>query len=588
MILAFCCCFFNGSSGDVPKLLKAMEKVGVISHFDESDFSNRSKIEAYIQAVNQKIENTKETVYSCTFEAGENTLSLEQFLAAFCGKNGIVPYPSSALFEQNINVMLPNGNHFPDCVETAIRHFVTMMCEYDSKEDKIKVPSGFRDEVKEFFAKYNKRATTNGHMQSVHNDWANLCHNVPRARFDYNKILKTKNLSSNWKNFLEIVVYLTGNKIKVPNDRPPYLCYHGTVDIAKTLGDIVEQSGRKDAIFNFINIKSYTNDVECKISKQGEPDFNFTISIDCCHSSLRAGNIDKSPILYRLLEIENIYGDMLISYVRMPGDIQQIIQPFEDRVDVKNMIRRKYALNCIAPALTMRDSTLENFRKYFFSDFSKNVLRYLVKDVRKIEDVTESLAEQLKCLAALCEANGVPIVSLTSPGCDFDTIDGVGSLFKMQERYAENSTIGKVINEIKKIFTQAKGQFFVVRMSTECNITEDFLYFIKNNDFINLKFIDVELKDRFIFEAESKNKIFNMGEWHFAQGGTIDLTRCAEAANYKCNYTVKLDDRHNGAQIIEKKESETAQVRIELPANSCLSFYVTRKDQCPPDAVAQQ
>jgi hypothetical protein len=205
MILAFCCCFFNGSSGDVPKLLKAMEKVGVISHFDESDLSNSDKIKEYMDAINKKINDTKTTISSKNFTVGENALSIEQFFASFNGENNnnIAPYPSSALFEQNIVVTLHDGTSFSDCVETAIRHIVTMMCEYDPEKDEIKAPNNFNNKAKEFFAKYNKKSSTNGRVQSVHNDWANLCRDVTGAKFG-----KDGSLLSDWRNILDVIKYL--------------------------------------------------------------------------------------------------------------------------------------------------------------------------------------------------------------------------------------------------------------------------------------------------------------------------------------------------------------------------------------------
>ncbi|MDR1560884.1 MAG: ankyrin repeat domain-containing protein [Holosporaceae bacterium] len=190
--------------------------------------------------------------------AGTNIEKILKYKASF---PKITPFMQGEPFKSSRVVMdVEKKTKFADCVETTIRHFLTILCPYNTATDAIMPLEGFNEKVQEFFVANKRKDET----QKAHDDWIKSIY-----KFTQNEN-KDENgdLTSNYSTFINTLFNLF---------KPDRLPKREIEDWKKEspaaiLQKIAERFGRKDVIFNFSgDICDGYGDILCTMTKKSEP-----------------------------------------------------------------------------------------------------------------------------------------------------------------------------------------------------------------------------------------------------------------------------------------------------------------------------
>lgn len=236
-------------------------------------------------------------------------ISTEDLLILNAGKTGsITPYPTSGDFEQNLNVSI-NGMKFADCVETTIRHLVSMMCKYDNKKNRISVPENFNELTKKFFKENeNKVSMFNTRSTELHTAWVEMLYKIPA----YVGVQRTGDgaLISDIENIKNVLAFLTTrNREEYEEQRK------------KELIDILNH-GRDDAKFILADSSEKSQgETVLKLQKRDE-EFAFVLSVCSWHSCLEGGDQAGSSVLaYEISDKSNDTARLYAASLSFPDEI---------------------------------------------------------------------------------------------------------------------------------------------------------------------------------------------------------------------------------------------------------------------------
>ncbi|MDR1334598.1 MAG: hypothetical protein LBJ71_05255 [Holosporaceae bacterium] len=625
LILAFCCYFFNGSAGDVKKLLDAMKSCGLIGDYDSNSNSNsifldnlsdedrRAKLEQYRKEINDIIAEAAPKIASVGF-LPTRTITLEQYLHIIGGETEIVPYSSNALFEQNLNVRCRSANgrflSFSDCVETTIRHLITMMCKYDAKKDVIEVPDGFNDKVKEFFQKYNGRSSVNGHVQAVHNNWAQLCQEISDVVYGRDGSLK-----SSWPNVLFALKYFTNSPVEISKE------LRGVSNLTKeglkekqqkiiSLLNEITQKCRNDVIFKFKAMGA--EEIKCIITQktqqnpeaeQSNQQMRFVISVGNGHSSLLPASGMETSLLYSLIELEEkkIMKAIMIERSLTPEDDywRNFIASFKDRCSYTYLAGTyfDYLHNCSSGGVPAGSiGYLLNYPGH-----RQNYHTFLLKSLgtafdcinlnEHFSDPTDSLFKPIKVVMDLLykEKEG-EIQELTR-----NTLPPRDDLLSLKDGYEDKIPTNRFITIISHLINLSKHSPEAASMLRDIKavtINQDLVLtditgeikqnFLRQNTVCDVKILHAAYPDRFDFVAPEGGAIIKIIYSNFQKGGSLDLRKCNKVEDYIYDiteyYSSKLSWQSPMEMTWREVEGEKGKINkiITLPTSEKFSLNVYR------------
>ncbi|MDR1334070.1 MAG: hypothetical protein LBJ71_02520 [Holosporaceae bacterium] len=570
LILAFCCYFFNGSGGDVKKLLDAMKNRGLIDDYGaESIFSDenylkeehKAKLKAYKEEIDEKIKEASSEISSDEFYSGVSFLTLEQYLYILCADDVMVPYAGTVVFEQNLMAHANKGDgkkaSFQDCVETAVRHLVTMMCEYDAEKDLIKVPEGFHTDVVAFFKKYNGKFFTNGRVQDVHDDWAALCQKVPGVEFATDNSLR-----ANWKSFLKAISYFTGSSVEIPEK------ISENSEVVRILNRIALEC-RKDVTFEFEEEESK---IKCTIKRlksdweQPSRAFCFSIDVHGGHSALDSANNNSviPTYLHRLLELKSAMECVVVKYYQMSDDpvwvekAEEFLQNSEFKImDDYLEYLRDYEREGVSPG---------NVEYLSYTNFVRNTLLYVFDHIDLDESSNDPVNNLLKPIKSIIELlcngkekeirklediHGSAHAALFVGEEDVDKMNRfmaiINHLQALSEEQSENGEEAlSVLSGIRDILFNRCLRFYKT-------IGDEGLEFLRKNTVCNIMLQKISFEDRFNYTASEDGRLLEILSCEFLKGGTIDLSRCKIADNYMYRLQHYKKEKRLGSENIEAK-----------------------------------
>jgi hypothetical protein len=603
LILAFCCYFFDGSAGDVKKLMDAMKNHGLIDDYSKDsifldglpDDVKKAKLEQYEKEITDIVRKTSRDINGPRFTL-QTPITLEQYLYITSGKAEIVPYPDSAFFEQNLTVTCRTENkilNFSDCVETAVRHLITMMCKYDAEKDIIKAPDSFNEKVKEFFKKYKRKSFTNGRVQVVHNDWALLCREIPGAYYSE----KDGSLRSDWRNVLRVLKYLTGSSVEIPEkieENVPFLS-----EITKNCRD--------DVTFEFEKVPP--NRVKCTITpktssnpeaKQSGRPFCFIIDVHTGHSALSSIGNATGGFLYRLMELEN--GESMKALM-----VERFLMPRDNLFEGKlwnfwhyydNYLAKDYLdyLNGCSLASVPAGSVFESAYDWFMAESLGKTLFNYTDLANYSDDSAYNLLEPIEVVTGWLYREKENEISEAGKNVEIKPKYNLlqthcrDAHYRDVKEYEDSKTSHfiTIINHLTGISgdllsraasaLRAMKAILARNRLVLTNITgEDRLNFLRQNTVCDVLIKGVTHPDEFVFTAPEKGALLEISESNFQKGGRLDLSKCGEAKNYTYQIVEKVppvEYREPTENILESGEIGTV---ISLPANKVFSLKFIKK-----------
>lgn len=266
------------------------------------------------EATRQRLQNCFRELLTGDFK--NRHLSLEQLLSYKAGETSdVVPYPTSGNFDEGAS-MVVEGEKFSDCVETAIRHLITMMCEYDSKNEQISVPNTFNERTIKFFQKHKYSDEHNSGSSEIHKDWVYLFRNLPNYVKNDIKKCSDGDLDSTVSNIKNALAFLTTTN----EEEYDKLKDEGLADIL--------MNGRKDVKFNVksdYKEKNYEISVVPQEENSKRHEFNFVLRVESGHSGLRGKEAkDSVDFSYELLNLSQDTSRLYAQYACFPNIVHAV------------------------------------------------------------------------------------------------------------------------------------------------------------------------------------------------------------------------------------------------------------------------
>lgn len=239
----------------------------------------------------------------------KEVISLEQFLI-ISDQKGFVPYSPSEGFEQNMGVevkVIENGVEtgeilrFQDCVETTLRHLVTMACDYDEKKDVVITPNNFNKKLIDFFKKYPKKEFFNNKNNSVHNEFASILSELTDVKRE-----KGGDLDANTDNILKGIGFLVGISAAKVNE----LYEKSKQNFEETLQNILNIYGRQDVTWKIEkNDKSNKNtrlsNVNISRKDNAEDKIQFVLKIIVGHHACLEHENAANGLDFRFIKVDD-------------------------------------------------------------------------------------------------------------------------------------------------------------------------------------------------------------------------------------------------------------------------------------------
>ncbi len=373
------------------------------SNYSERVDNHRGDLEAKIKNYMKKRNGLHGgyNVLSLLKKLSEKTakISTEDLLIFSAGKaSSLVPYPTTGDFEQNLDVKI-NGKSFADCVETTIRHLISMMCEYDSKTNTIKVPDNFNELTKKFFEEYGDKVSSfNARSAELHTAWVEMLNKIPDwANVEHTNEGDLESSSENIKNTLAFLT--TSNQAEYKTQKE------------KDLIDILN-NGRGDATF-FKGSSSSRENKTIVLRKNGEEqareEFVFVLSVSSGHSCLKGpDDSNSSTFAYEISDTLNDTGRLYVSSLAFPNHAGMMFLR-----SAKENIERPFMYYFLEKATTAYD----------IEDTVAHVLSKIKGDVEN--------ADYAKWLKSMIESNKArDIVSVAQSAVDNTSDDTISSVVK--------------------------------------------------------------------------------------------------------------------------------------------------------------
>lgn len=372
------------------------------SNYSERVDEHRAELEAKIKDYMKKRNGLRGyNVLYLLRKLAEKTekISTEDLLIFSAGKpSSLVPYPTTGDFEQNLDVKI-NGKSFADCVETTVRHLISMMCEYDSKTNTIKVPDNFNELTKKFFEEYGDKVSSfNARSAELHTAWVEMLNKIPDwANIEHTNDGDLESSSENIKNTLAFLT--TSNQAEYKTQKE------------KNLIDILN-NGRGDATFSK-GSSSSRGDKTIVLRKNGEKQasekFVFVLSVSSGHSCLKGpDDSNSSTFAYEISDTLNDTGRLYVSSLAFPNQAGMMFLR-----SAQENIERPFMYYFLEKATTAYD--IEDTVKYVLS---------------KIKGDVEN-ADNAKWLKSMIESDKArDIVSVAQSAVDNTSDDTISSVVK--------------------------------------------------------------------------------------------------------------------------------------------------------------
>ncbi|MDR3285327.1 MAG: hypothetical protein LBS83_01440 [Holosporales bacterium] len=209
LILSWCCNYFNNN--DIFPLLEVFKQYGLIEpSINLSEKESKESKERFLQECERKVDEgyKPENIETLKSPKAQELLSSEEYMGYIAGKGTLVPF-GSYLEQNTLNGEIINDKTYaPDCVETAIRHIVTIFCKYDKIQEIIEPETTWNQNLIKFYkgdaepnsATFPKRKNNlqlNGGDKDTHIEWFDLCRQIPDREGE-------PDLKSTWENVIRL------------------------------------------------------------------------------------------------------------------------------------------------------------------------------------------------------------------------------------------------------------------------------------------------------------------------------------------------------------------------------------------------